>query len=89
LLQTATNNTLRKHATWTADFLDFPRQAFDDVPFNKGSLLNIAFKYVTENTQGWSCFVFHDLDFMPMNLNNLYTCGTKVSFHMMHHFSML
>ncbi|XP_026736023.1 beta-1,4-N-acetylgalactosaminyltransferase bre-4-like [Trichoplusia ni] len=43
--------------------------------FNRAKLMNVGFvesqKLVAE---GWQCFVFHDIDLLPLDTRNLYSC---------------
>jgi hypothetical protein len=44
--------------------------------FNRAMLLNIGFvESLYEND--WDCFIFHDVDLLPENVNNFYTCDTN------------
>jgi hypothetical protein len=44
--------------------------------FNRAMLLNIGFvESLYEND--WDCFIFHDVDLLPENINNLYTCDAN------------
>lgn len=45
--------------------------------FNRAKLLNIGFKEVTKSDPQASCFIFHDVDLIPMNLNNIYACSNR------------
>uniref|UniRef100_A0A915IZV0 Uncharacterized protein n=1 Tax=Romanomermis culicivorax TaxID=13658 RepID=A0A915IZV0_ROMCU len=46
--------------------------------FNKGILMNSAFKWVQQNFDGrFDCFVFHDVDLISEMINNLYKCGDQ------------
>lgn len=50
-------------------------EQFGNFTFNKGVLMNAAFKMALwENP--WQCFVFHDVDMIPENVRNMYTCPT-------------
>lgn len=44
--------------------------------FNRGMLLNIGFKEALVMSNH-DCFVFHDVDLVPMNEKNLYRCGDQ------------
>ena len=46
---------------------------FGNGTFNKGILMNAAFKQAL-GEQDWHCFVFHDVDLIPENNLNMYTC---------------
>lgn len=41
--------------------------------FNRAALMNIGFKEAL-NLHHWDCFIFHDVDLIPMDDRNLYTC---------------
>lgn len=41
--------------------------------FNRGKLFNIGYREVTMRSLA-GCFIFHDVDLMPENLNNIYGC---------------
>ncbi|XP_069139601.1 beta-1,4-N-acetylgalactosaminyltransferase bre-4-like isoform X2 [Argopecten irradians] len=43
------------------------------VKFNKALSMNIAFLEVSKK-YGYNCFIFHDVDLIPENDNNMYTC---------------
>ncbi|XP_046451322.1 beta-1,4-N-acetylgalactosaminyltransferase bre-4-like [Daphnia pulex] len=42
-------------------------------PFNRGLLMNIGFKE-TQLREKFQCFIFHDVDLLPEDDRNLYTC---------------
>jgi len=44
-----------------------------DAEFNRGKLFNIGYREVTMRSFA-GCFIFHDVDLMPENLNNIYGC---------------
>ncbi len=56
--------------------------------FNRGMLLNIGFIeaiYDQKNNNpkiDYNCFIFHDVDFIPKNNKNLYTCNKRYPIHM-------
>lgn len=41
--------------------------------FNRGKLFNVGYREVTRRTLA-GCFIFHDVDLMPENINNIYGC---------------
>lgn len=42
-------------------------------PFNRASLMNVGFVEAMKQ-KPWDCMVFHDVDLLPMDDRNLYTC---------------
>lgn len=42
--------------------------------FNRAKLFNVGFSEVTKSDPTAPCFIFHDVDLIPMNLDNMYTC---------------
>lgn len=44
-----------------------------DDPFNRAMLMNIGFKEALK-AQDFHCFIFHDVDLLPEDDRNLYTC---------------
>lgn len=47
----------------------------DKLPFNRGNLLNIGFQESLLLYPNLNCFVFHDVDILPLDLRQLYTCS--------------
>ena len=45
----------------------------DNKKFNRASLMNVGFKEALKDFP-WTCFIFHDVDHLPENIENLYTC---------------
>ncbi|XP_061175167.1 beta-1,4-N-acetylgalactosaminyltransferase bre-4-like [Saccostrea echinata] len=44
-----------------------------DIPFNRGFLFNVGFMEASSDYD-FDCFIFHDVDLLPMNDLNLYSC---------------
>ncbi|XP_050421551.1 beta-1,4-N-acetylgalactosaminyltransferase bre-4-like [Adelges cooleyi] len=47
-------------------------QTFDE-EFNRGKLFNVGYREITMQSSA-GCFIFHDVDLMPENINNIYGC---------------
>lgn len=45
----------------------------NDNEFNRGKLFNIGYREVTMRSLA-GCFIFHDVDLLPENINNIYGC---------------
>ena len=45
----------------------------DNLPFNRAGLMNVGFKEALKDFN-WTCFVFHDVDHLPEDTRNLYSC---------------
>lgn len=45
----------------------------ENLKFNKGILMNSGFLEASKD-ENWDCFIFHDVDLLPENEQNLYTC---------------
>ncbi|GAB0091066.1 beta-1,4-N-acetylgalactosaminyltransferase bre-4 [Sergentomyia squamirostris] len=41
--------------------------------FNRAALMNVGFKEALKMSK-WDCFIFHDVDLLPMDDRNLYVC---------------
>lgn len=52
----------------------------DDKKFNRGKLFNVGFVEALKD-KPFPCFIFHDVDLIPQNLNNIYAC-TRCPRHM-------
>ncbi|XP_053611194.1 beta-1,4-N-acetylgalactosaminyltransferase bre-4-like [Plodia interpunctella] len=43
--------------------------------FNRAKLMNVGYvESQKEKAGGWQCFVFHDIDLLPLDLRNIYSC---------------
>ncbi|KAL1139831.1 hypothetical protein AAG570_006808 [Ranatra chinensis] len=49
-------------------------------PFNRAKLFNVGFKEA-EKISDFHCYIFHDVDLIPTNVNNIYGC-TQFPRHM-------
>ncbi|KAG5442096.1 Beta-1,4-galactosyltransferase 3 [Clonorchis sinensis] len=47
-------------------------------PFNRGLLLNIGIRESLRRDPNINCFVFHDVDLLPENSQNLYYCDSSL-----------
>lgn len=47
----------------------------DLLPFNRGNLLNIGYFEALQLNPDLNCFIFHDVDILPSDLRQLYTCS--------------
>lgn len=56
------------------------RTQYGNETFNKGAIMNAAFLSVTQRQVGgpsshnFDCFIFHDVDLLPEDARNMYTC---------------
>jgi len=48
----------------------------DDHLFNRAMLMNVGFREAMEDYR-WDCCIFHDVDLLPEDDRNLYTCPTQ------------
>lgn len=62
------------------DYQIFIVEQTDERPFNRAKLFNIGFKEA-EQISSFHCFIFHDVDLLPLNINNIYGC-TKLPRHL-------
>ncbi|XP_063058768.1 beta-1,4-galactosyltransferase 4 [Engraulis encrasicolus] len=49
--------------------------------FNRAKLLNVGYLEALKDRQ-WDCFIFHDVDLVPENDKNLYTCDPQHPRHL-------
>lgn len=45
-----------------------------NITFNRGLLMNIGFAEAVIENKNWQCFVFHDVDLLPEDERNIYSC---------------
>nr|XP_054756631.1 uncharacterized protein LOC129262528 [Lytechinus pictus] len=50
-------------------------QSFSEI-MNRGMMRNIGFQMANLSGTKWDCFVFHDVDFIPLNSTNYYGCDS-------------
>ncbi|XP_066249908.1 beta-1,4-N-acetylgalactosaminyltransferase bre-4 [Euwallacea similis] len=55
------------------DYTIFVVEQEGDGPFNRAMLMNIGFKEALE-MRNFDCFIFHDVDLLPEDDRNLYSC---------------
>jgi len=58
------------------DYRIFVIEQSGDTSFNRGMLLNVGFKEALR-FNNYKCFIFHDVDLMPENDRNKYSCPTS------------
>ncbi|XP_077557143.1 beta-1,4-N-acetylgalactosaminyltransferase bre-4-like [Haemaphysalis longicornis] len=66
-------NLNRVLANQQIDYGIFVIEQGDDLDFNRGKLLNVGVKESTI-LHDYQCFVFHDVDLVPVDDRNVYTC---------------
>uniref|UniRef100_A0A914VD94 Beta-1,4-N-acetylgalactosaminyltransferase n=1 Tax=Plectus sambesii TaxID=2011161 RepID=A0A914VD94_9BILA len=49
--------------------------------FNRGKLMNVGFD-VARRFTNWTCYIFHDVDLIPEDSRNLYTCSEEQPRHL-------
>ncbi|XP_067664969.1 beta-1,4-galactosyltransferase 4-like [Haliotis asinina] len=57
-----------------AEFALFVIEPLPNVTFNRALLMNIGFVEALK-TKNFTCFIFHDVDLLPVTDHNLYRCG--------------
>ena len=55
------------------DYGIFIIEQSSDGNFNRAKLFNVGFVEALKLYE-WDCFIFHDVDLLPMDDRNLYTC---------------
>ncbi|XP_055892050.1 beta-1,4-galactosyltransferase 4-like [Biomphalaria glabrata] len=68
------NNLIPFLSRQQADVTFFLIEQLPGAIFNKGALLNIGYLEALKLGQ-FDCFIFHDVDLVPLNDKNLYRCG--------------
>ncbi|RNA23369.1 beta-1-4-N-acetylgalactosaminyltransferase bre-4-like, partial [Brachionus plicatilis] len=46
----------------------------ENITFNRGLLMNIGYAEAVSESKSWECFVFHDVDLLPEDERNIYSC---------------
>ncbi|KAI1295626.1 Beta-1,4-galactosyltransferase 4 [Halotydeus destructor] len=57
------------------EYVIFVIEQNDDNQFNRAKLFNVGFAEVQKRHPQICCFIFHDVDLLPENKNNLYACS--------------
>lgn len=53
-----------------------------NLTFNRGLLMNVGFNEALKDSMyHWDCFFFHDVDMIPEDQRNLYTCDDNIPKH--------
>lgn len=58
------------------DYRIFIVEQDGDGPFNRAMLMNVGFVEALK-VDNYDCFIFHDIDLLPEDDRNLYTCSTQ------------
>lgn len=58
------------------DYAFFVVEQIQNQTFNRGKLLNIGFTEAMKSYE-WDCAIFHDVDLLPENDRNLYSCPDR------------
>lgn len=58
-------------------------EQFDSLPFNRASLLNAGVVWLENNMKqiSFSCYIFHDVDHVPLDNRNIYECNLTRPVH--------
>ncbi|KAH9638925.1 hypothetical protein HF086_013824 [Spodoptera exigua] len=48
-----------------------------DKPFNRAKLMNVGYVESQRLEPNFTCFIFHDIDLLPTDTRNLYSCTTQ------------
>ncbi|XP_022822672.1 beta-1,4-N-acetylgalactosaminyltransferase bre-4-like [Spodoptera litura] len=46
-------------------------------PFNRAKLMNVGYKESQRLEPNFTCFIFHDIDLLPTDTRNVYSCTTQ------------
>lgn len=58
------------------DYAIYLIEPLEKLEFNRGLLMNIGFLEARKMSEDyWECFIFHDIDLLPEDERNLYTCS--------------
>jgi hypothetical protein len=56
------------------DYCLFVVEQSSSSAFNRGMLMNIGYVEALKMNPTWDCFIFHDVDLLPENDHNIYSC---------------
>lgn len=59
------------------DYTIYVVEQNDSKPFNRAKLFNIGFLESSKLQPDICCFIFHDVDLLPMDQRNLYMCSSR------------
>ena len=69
------------------DYTIFLVEPAANLTFNRGLLINIGY-LESVKLNAYDCFIFHDVDMLPENENNVYTCSYEKPRQMAIHISI-
>lgn len=58
------------------DYAVFVVEQIPDQTFNRAKLMNVGYA-VASQIYDWQCYIYHDVDLLPEDDRNLYSCPEK------------